>query len=114
MIAANTKVNARGQAFSREVRLVGWVAPLAGWIKVNTDGASRGNPGLATAGGVLRDGEGNWLGGFGLNIGRCTAPLVELWGVFYGLYLAWEMRATRFQPFVIADQLPKTIYCLCR
>ncbi|CAA7039902.1 unnamed protein product [Microthlaspi erraticum] len=62
---------------------------------LNTDGASRGNPGLATAGGVLRDGEGRWRGGFAINIGRCSAPLAELWGVYYRLYMAWENRCTR-------------------
>ncbi|KAG7592768.1 Ribonuclease H domain [Arabidopsis thaliana x Arabidopsis arenosa] len=29
--------------------------PGEGWLRLNTDGASRGNPGAATAGGALRD-----------------------------------------------------------
>lgn len=68
-----------------------------GWVKLNTDGASHGNPGRATAGGVLRDGEGNWIGGFALNIGICSASLAELWGVYYGLYIAWERGLTRVE-----------------
>ena len=84
---------ARGRA--RVERMVGWMAPC--WVKVNTDGASHGNPGLATAGGVIRDSEGKWCGGFALNIGRCSAPLAELWGVYYGLYLAWEQRVLRVE-----------------
>lgn len=59
-------------------------------MKLNKDGASRGNPGLATAGGVLRNEAGEYCGGFAVNIGKCTAPLAELWGVYYGLYIAWE------------------------
>ncbi|CAA7018343.1 unnamed protein product [Microthlaspi erraticum] len=75
---------------AREERLIGWSPPEGDWIKLNTDGASRGNPGSAAAGGVLRDAEGQWCGGFAINIGRCSAPLAELWGVYYGLCMAWE------------------------
>ena len=81
----------------RVERMVGWVFPRTGWLKLNTDGASRGNPGLATAGGVLRNADGDWCGGFVLNIGRCSAPLAELWGVYYGLYIAWERRITQLE-----------------
>ncbi|KAL9293273.1 putative ribonuclease H domain-containing protein [Arabidopsis thaliana] len=45
----------------------------------------------------LRDSDGAWCGGFGLNIGKCSAPLAELWGVYYGLYLAWERKATEVE-----------------
>ncbi|KAG7593917.1 AAA+ ATPase domain [Arabidopsis thaliana x Arabidopsis arenosa] len=76
-------------------RMIVWVAPEDGWSKMNTDGASQGNPGLATAGGVLRNSAREWCGGFTLNIGRCSALLAELWGVYYGLYTAWEHRVTR-------------------
>lgn len=43
---------------------------------------------MATAGGVLRNGDGEWCGGFALNIGRCSAPIAERWGDYYGLYIA--------------------------
>jgi len=66
-------------------------------LKINTDGASRGNPGLATAGGVLQDNEGRWCGGFSLNIGRSSAPMAELWGAYYGLYLAWERKSSHIE-----------------
>ncbi|KAG7556617.1 Ribonuclease H-like superfamily [Arabidopsis suecica] len=85
---------------ARMERMIGWTKPSIGWYKLNTDGASHGNPGLATAGGVLRDSEGAWCGGFALNIGICSAPLAELWGgggVYYGLYTAWEKKATRVE-----------------
>lgn len=75
----------------RVEKLIAWVRPDYGWTKLNTDGASHGNAGLATAGGVLRDSDGQWCGGFALNIGLCSAPLAELWGVYYGLYMAREM-----------------------
>ncbi|KAG7559686.1 Reverse transcriptase domain [Arabidopsis thaliana x Arabidopsis arenosa] len=81
----------------RVERRIAWQPPLGEWVKLNTDGASRGNPGLAAAGGALRDGTGRWRGGFVLNIGICSAPLAELWGVYYGLYIAWERRITRLE-----------------
>ncbi|CAA7057752.1 unnamed protein product [Microthlaspi erraticum] len=61
------------------------------------DGASHGNPSLATAGGGLRDGDGQWCGGFALNIGRCTAPLAELWGGYYGLCIVWDKQIMRLE-----------------
>lgn len=77
----------------RVERLIAWTRPSSGWLKLNTDGASRGNQGLATTGGVLRDERCHRCRGFALNIGVCTAPLAELWGVNYGLCIAWESRA---------------------
>ncbi|KAL0443394.1 UNVERIFIED_CONTAM: putative ribonuclease H protein [Sesamum latifolium] len=35
-----------------------WLKPEPGWVKLNTNGASKGNPGLAGAGGIVRDYEG--------------------------------------------------------
>ncbi|CAA7024806.1 unnamed protein product [Microthlaspi erraticum] len=79
----------------RVERQIKWTCPSDGWVKLNTDGASRGNPGMAAAGGVLWDERGSWSRGFALNIGVCNAPLAELWGVYYGLLMAWESKAQR-------------------
>ena len=46
-----------------------WMAPMEGWYKLNTDGASRGNPGLASAGGVLRNSAREWCGVLRLILG---------------------------------------------
>ena len=43
--------------------------PQVGWKKLNTDGASKGNPGLAGCGGVVRDKNGRWIAGFSRRIG---------------------------------------------
>ncbi|WCJ29871.1 Polynucleotidyl transferase ribonuclease H-like superfamily protein [Euphorbia peplus] len=32
---------------------IGWKPPDMGWVKIDCDGASKGNPGLASAGGVI-------------------------------------------------------------
>ena len=40
-------------------------------VKLNTDGCSKANPGLASGGGLLRDEDGEWIKGFAYNIGIC-------------------------------------------
>ncbi|PKI40609.1 hypothetical protein CRG98_039019 [Punica granatum] len=59
------------------------------------DGASRGNPGLAGAGGLILDLGGSWIGGFMHNIGRASSMMAELWGVHSGLDLAWSLGRRR-------------------
>ncbi|CAA7037229.1 unnamed protein product [Microthlaspi erraticum] len=88
VFSAHVKLRQQTSTCVREERHIAWTKPENGWWKMNTDGASRGNPGLAAAGGILRDDRGAWVCGFGLNIGVCSAPLAELWGVYYGLYTA--------------------------
>lgn len=74
----------------RKELIVRWEKPPGGWIKLNTDGASRGNPGIAAAGGVFRDDKGESVCGSGANIGIATAAVAELWGLLYGLQIAWD------------------------
>ena len=97
VIIAHSLMAAKTKASTRVERQIAWTRPPEGWFKLNTDGASRGNPGLATAGGVLRNSDGEWCSGFALNIGICSATLAELWGVYYGLYIAWEYKVTRLE-----------------
>ena len=35
--------------------------------------------------------------GFALNIGICSAALAELWGVYYGLCIAWDRGIRRLE-----------------
>ena len=65
-----------------------WIPPPEGWFKLNVDGASKGNPGPAGAGGILRGQYGNWIRGFALNIGICTFVKGELTALLHGLKLA--------------------------
>ncbi|KAE8668538.1 hypothetical protein F3Y22_tig00112293pilonHSYRG00090 [Hibiscus syriacus] len=67
-----------------------WQPPRVGMVKLNTDGALDTKTGNARGGGVFRDKEGQWLGGFNRNIGRCSAFHVELWVLLDGLTLAWD------------------------
>lgn len=60
-------------------------------------------PGAGGCRGVLQNGEGEWCGGFAINIGSCTAPLAELWGVYYGLLVAWKKGVRRLEVEVDGD-----------
>ena len=70
--------------------LVRWDFPSFGFIKLNTDGAAKGAPGVAACGGLFRNFQGNWILGFSTRIGICNAFVAELWGVWYGLNIAWH------------------------
>ena len=64
-----------------------WCKPANGWVKLNTDGSSLGNPGQAGGGGLIRDEDGNWIVGIARKIGSTTSFLVELWALRDGLNL---------------------------
>ena len=65
--------------------------PLLNWYKLNTDGASCGNPGRARGGGVIRDNAGNWIRGFARYIGYTTSKIAEFWALRDGLKLAIQL-----------------------
>ncbi|CAL1412960.1 unnamed protein product [Linum trigynum] len=73
---------------SRVTTSIQWNAPQQGWVKLNIDGASAGNPGPAGAGGLIRDAQGRWIAGFVAKIGEASAALAELWAFYHGLTLA--------------------------
>lgn len=55
-----------------------WQKPPCGWVKCNTNGASRGNLGLATCGGIFRDSSGVIMGCFSDFLGTLTSFQAEL------------------------------------
>ncbi|XP_075109005.1 uncharacterized protein LOC142180815 [Nicotiana tabacum] len=54
-----------------------WECPSPGWIKVNTDGTSRGNPGRSSIGYVLRNEEGDVIYGCGKEVQEGTNSEAE-------------------------------------
>lgn len=65
-----------------------WHPPPSSWVKVNTDGLAKGNPGPAACGGVFRDSAGYFLGGFSLSLGHRTSFYAELHAVILAVELA--------------------------
>ncbi|KAE8715793.1 hypothetical protein F3Y22_tig00110160pilonHSYRG00549 [Hibiscus syriacus] len=70
--------------------LVAWKAPTHGRVKLNTDGASRWNPGISGAGGINRSDTGEWILGFSAHLGVCSSITAELQEIRLGLAIAWE------------------------
>ncbi|KAG2709028.1 hypothetical protein I3760_05G220100 [Carya illinoinensis] len=56
-ILVELNIHLRGR-YNRKLKAVYWSRPKQGWIKLNTDGSSRGKPGKAGAGCILRDANG--------------------------------------------------------
>eukprot|EP00253_Pinus_taeda_P025221 PITA_25221 len=61
-------------------------------IKLNFDGASKGNPSPAGLGGIFRDGEGKTRWVFAEWVGEMTNNEAELWAVHEGLRIAVQNR----------------------
>lgn len=86
----------------REEVMIRWSYPREGWVKLNTDGAARGNPGPAGGGSIISGHRGEFLIAYALNYGRCMSTRAELSAVVRGLLLAWQegfkkVRAGRYR-----------------
>jgi ribonuclease HI len=66
------------------IRVV-WSPPSQGRMKLNCDGAAKGNPGISAAGCVLRDHEGNVVWALAKFLGMKTNMVAEVSALFYGL-----------------------------
>ena len=64
---------------------VKWIAPFMNWYKVNSNGSSLGNPGLAGEGGLTRNDRGEWIRGYVRAIRSTTSAAVELWALRDGI-----------------------------
>jgi len=66
-------------------------SPTRHFIKLNVDGCCMDNPRNAGYGGLFRDVEGNWLGGFYGSLGFTTDMKAELYAICQGLVTAWDL-----------------------
>lgn len=71
-----------------KIRMVLWVPPNVDEIKLNTDGVSRGNPGIASGGGVFRNHKGDFVLGFSHFYGCHSNMMAEAMAARDGLILA--------------------------
>lgn len=70
---------------------VRWNKPPLGWFKLNSDGASLGNPGKAGRGGLIRDHHGKCVKGHKRHIGIASSIIVEFQALRDGLLLASQL-----------------------
>ena len=75
---------------SRIPRWVRWEWPIDGVVKLNVDGCSKGNPGLAGFGGLVCNDHGRWVFGFEGLLRFADNLLPELVAICTRLKLAWE------------------------
>lgn len=81
----------------KTIKHVKWIKPSAGIFKINTDGASFGNPGMAAAAGVCRDSNGNWIKGFCRNFGIATSLFAEIVAIRDAIQMAIDLRLPNVQ-----------------
>ncbi|XP_035542880.1 uncharacterized protein LOC118345390 [Juglans regia] len=65
---------------------VKWKLPKQGWVKLNIDGCSFGNPGPLGVGCIIRDDKGDLLCGFATTTGHNSNNYAELMGLLHGLW----------------------------
>ncbi|XP_057831928.2 uncharacterized protein LOC131042633 [Cryptomeria japonica] len=68
-------------------KLIRWAPPQGDWVKLNFDGACRGNPGPAGIGVVIRNSSGILLGGLYGSLGLATNNEAEIRALAAGLDL---------------------------
>ena len=76
---------------TKNVISVCWTPPSLGFIKINSDGSSLGNPSVVGFGGILRRGNGDWIMGYSGHISKADNLCAELLGLRRGLILAWNI-----------------------
>lgn len=64
---------------------------LQNWVKLNSDGSTRGNLRQRGVGDVIRNNKGEWLAGYQTYLGKTTNILTELWVLRDGLLLATKI-----------------------
>jgi ribonuclease HI len=67
-----------------------WHPPIISWIKCNTDGASSGNPGTTSCGGVFRNHFSDFVFAFAEPLGVQTSLFAETCGVLRAIEVAYE------------------------
>ncbi|KAL0444811.1 UNVERIFIED_CONTAM: putative ribonuclease H protein [Sesamum latifolium] len=67
-----------------------WAKPAPGWVKLNSDGASRVNPRVSKAKGIVRDHLGMVIFAFFEPFGHSTNMKADLQGLLKGLQLCFD------------------------
>ena len=63
----------------RVEKFIRWERQVRGWFKLNIDGASLGNLGVAGGGGIVRNDSGSQVRAFARNIGTTASFLAKFW-----------------------------------
>ena len=80
----------------------------AGVLKLNTDGCSKGNPGVSGGGGILRDG-GSLLLAFSCYLGHATSLQAEVRALLFGVHLCIQRGFGKFEVELDSLELVKIL-----
>ncbi|KAL9241913.1 hypothetical protein vseg_015970 [Gypsophila vaccaria] len=72
-----------------------WHPPPHNWFLLNTDGTSRGNPGMAGCGGLIRNDSGNFVFAYMFSCGIFTSMRAEMRALLVGLEHARSLCITK-------------------
>ncbi|KAH0670569.1 hypothetical protein KY289_025062 [Solanum tuberosum] len=75
----------QGHISSYSINIVKWIRPPTNWLKCNTDGAARGNPGPSSAAFCIRDYSGNMVVAKGFKLQDTSNLVVEAKAIREGL-----------------------------
>ena len=70
---------------------VRWIRPSVNWFKLNSDGSSLGNPGIAGGGGLIQNDRGEWIRGYARSIGITISAAAELWALRDSITLCFSL-----------------------
>ncbi|GAU13228.1 hypothetical protein TSUD_245980 [Trifolium subterraneum] len=102
------------------IKEVLWQPPILNWMKCNSDGASLGNPGNSSCGGIFRNAEAIFKGAFAINLGIQSSLFAELMGAMIAIEIAhqngWEQLwlETDSMLVIAAFKDLKTVPCVLR
>ena len=74
---------------------VRWLPPPISWMKLNLDGSSMRNLGLAGRGGLICNENGEWVKGYTRAIGCATSVTTELWALRDGIRSTYLLKFQR-------------------
>ena len=84
-------VIAKKNILSLAIKQVKWSPLPYHWIKINTNRSLLRDMAVASCGGITRNHHGNFVVALSINLGSCSITIAKLWGIFWGLFLGWNL-----------------------
>ncbi|KAL7243119.1 hypothetical protein ACSBR1_015521 [Camellia fascicularis] len=74
----------------QRIKLINWLPPLTGNIKLNADGCAKESLGKADFGGLFRDTKSSWILGYSGKLDVATSLEAEIWAIYHGTTIIHE------------------------
>lgn len=93
------------------IQAVHWDRPSCGLVKLNTDGACKGNPGPSGGGGMTRGSNGEFIFAFANYYGDGTNTMADLRALFHGVH--W-IHSNGYRGALVEIDSKMIFYCLTK